>query len=106
MKAAMFDTLEYMDDLKNSGMKQEQAEAMTKAMAKAFSQMLDNQQLASKVDLSQVETKLTSEIKRVETAVKQDILNLKMELQAFIVKSVITTIGVLGGLQALFHFIK
>lgn len=85
MKSAMFDALEYMDDLKKSGIEQEQAEAMTKAMAKAFSQMLDNQQLATKVDLK----------------------DLKMELQSFIVKSVISTIGILGGIQAiLLHYIK
>ena len=79
-----FDTLEYMDELKRSGMRQEEAEAITKATAKAFNQML--------------ETK--------EVVTKQDLHEMKIELQSFIVKAITTSIVVLGGLQTIFHFYK
>lgn len=79
-----FDTLEYMDELKRSGMKQAEAEAITKATAKAFNQML--------------ETK--------EVVTKQDLHAMKIELQSFIVKAITTSIVVLGGLQTIFHFYK
>jgi hypothetical protein len=79
-----FDTLEYMDELKRSGMKQEEAEAITKATAKAFTQMLDTKEVATKKDLQE----------------------LKMELQSFIVKAITTSILILGGLQTIFHFFK
>lgn len=87
-QSIIFDTLEYLDQLKNSGIEQEQAEAITKATAKAFSQLMENQELVTKTDL------------------KLEIQNLKMELQSFIVKSVVTTITILGGLQALFHWMS
>lgn len=79
-----FDTMEYMADLKLSGMKQEEAEAITKATAKAFTQMLDTKELANKKDLQ----------------------NLKTELQIFIIKAISTAIFTLGSLQTLFHYIK
>jgi hypothetical protein len=41
-----------------------------------------------------------------ELATKKDLLNLKMELQSFIVKAITTSIIMLGGLQTFFHYIK
>ena len=82
MRSITFDTLEYMDELKKSGMKQEVAEAITKATSKAFMQMLDTKEIATKKDLT----------------------NMKLELQAFIVKAITTSIVIIGGLQTVFHF--
>jgi hypothetical protein len=79
-----FDTLEYMNELKRSGMKQEEAEAITNANTKAFNQMIDTKELSTKTDL----------------------MTLKSELQSFIVRCVTTTIVILGGLQTIFHFVK
>jgi hypothetical protein len=85
MRASItFDTLEYMNELKRSGMRQEEAEAITNATTKAFNQMIDTKELAT----------------------KKDLLNLKMELQSFIVKAITTSIIMLGGLQTFFHYIK
>lgn len=84
MRAISFDTLDYMDELKRSGMKQEEAEALTRATAKAFTQMMETKELTT----------------------KRDLMNLKMELQSFIVKSITTSIVILGGLQTIFHFVK
>lgn len=79
-----FDTLEYMDELKKSGMKQEEAEAITKATAKAFTQLMDTKELVTRKDLT----------------------HLKIQLQSFIVKAVSTVIVILSGIQTLLHFIK
>lgn len=53
-----FDTLEYMDELKRSGMKQEVAEAITKATSKALNQMMDTKELTTKKDLSDLKIEL------------------------------------------------
>lgn len=57
-----FDTLEYAEELKKSGMKQEQAEAITKANTKAFAQMMDIHQLANKRDIMEIEVKIIKSI--------------------------------------------
>ena len=80
-----FDTLEYMEELKKSGLTQEQAEGITKATAKAFIQMADLKELATKTNL----------------------LTLELSLKSFIVKSFLLGISALGTIQALIqHFIK
>lgn len=76
--------MEYMNELKKSGIKQSEAEEITKATSKAFNQMLDTREFATKKDLT----------------------SLKMELQAFIIKSITTSICILGGLQTFFHYSK
>ena len=78
-----FDTLEYMDELKNAGMEQGLAEAITKANAKAFNQMIDLKEVASKADLHTLENNLKS----------------------FIIKSLTIGLGILMSLQTLFHFL-
>jgi hypothetical protein len=87
MRASVtFDTLEFMDELKNSGMNQAHAEAITKAMAKAFNQMLESKELATKSDLF--------------IATNQ----LEMRLSKYMVKCTVITVGLIGGLNTLFHF--
>jgi hypothetical protein len=56
--AVPFDTLEYMDEIKRSGMDQEHAEAITKATAKAFNQMVGIKELTTKKDLQEVKIDL------------------------------------------------
>lgn len=53
-----FDTLEYMDELKRSGMKQEEAEAITKATSKAFNQMMETKEVSTKLDLKELELRM------------------------------------------------
>jgi len=72
-----FDTLEYMDELKRSGMKQEIAEAITKATSKALNQMMETKELATKKDLN----------------------DMKVELIKFISDSTWKTIGILATFQ-------
>ncbi len=77
-----FDTLEFTDDLKKGGFKQEEAEAVAKATAKAFTQMIDTKELAT----------------------KKDILELKIELKSFIGNVIIGSFVILAGVQTLLHF--
>lgn len=77
-----FDTLEYVEQLKRAGMQPEQAEAVTRATAHAFNQMIDNKDLTTRADLH----------------------SLKADLQSFIIKTVTTAVFLLGGLQTLFHY--
>lgn len=79
-----FDTLECVNDLKKCGLKQETAEAITKATAKALNQMMDIKEIAT----------------------KKDLIALRIELQAFIVKSISYSIAILASLQTIFHFIR
>ena len=82
MRAAVtFDTLEYMDELKKSGMKQEEAEAITKATARAFVQMMETKDLCTKSDL------------------KREINDLKVDLMKFINENTWKTIGIIVTLQ-------
>jgi len=53
-----FDTLEYMDELKRSGMRVEEAEAITKATQKAFGQMIETKDIATKRDIQEAKTEL------------------------------------------------
>lgn len=80
MRAAItFDTLEYMDELKRSGMRQEEAEAITKATAKALNQLVETKELATKSDLQEI----------------------KVELIKFISESTWKTIGILATFQTI-----
>ncbi len=55
MRASItFDTLDFMDELKRGGMQQDHAEAITKATAKALSQALEANSIATKRDISEL----------------------------------------------------
>lgn len=58
----IFDTLEYMDELKRSGMKQEEAEAITKATAKALTQLVETKELTTKKDIQEAKIELIKHI--------------------------------------------
>lgn len=79
-----FDTLEYMQVLRDAGIKQQEAEAITKASNQAFSQLLEAQ----------------------EVATKRDLVHLRSELQSFIVKAIGGAVVILGLIQTIFHFYK
>lgn len=49
-----FDTLDFMDELKRSGMQQDHAEAITKATAKALSQALEANNIATRKDIDEL----------------------------------------------------
>lgn len=82
MRSVSFDTLEYLDVLKKAGMKEAEAEAITKATSQALNQMIEYNKIVT----------------------KDDIINLKIDLQSFIIKSISTSIMILGGWQALLSY--
>lgn len=79
-----FDTLEYMQILREAGMKQTEAEAITRASNKAFSQLIEIREVATKTDL----------------------VHLKAELQSFIVKAIGGSVVIIGLIQTLLRFYK
>lgn len=79
-----FDTMEYMEELKLSGMNPIEAEAITKATSKAFNQMMVIKELCT----------------------KNDLITLKTDIQTFIVKSITSTIFILGSIQTFLHLIR
>jgi hypothetical protein len=58
MRSITFDTLEFMDGIKESGLSAEQAEAITKATSKAITQIMSTNELATKDDIHKLEIKL------------------------------------------------
>ena len=87
--SATFDTLDFVNELKKGGIKQEEAEAITNATKKAMVQILEVKEVATKLDIH---------------ALKLDIANLQINMQKFMFKTTLWIIGSLGGLQALLHF--
>lgn len=51
-----FDTLEYSNELKRSGIPEQQAEAITKATSNALQQVLDSEHLATKKDIQEIKS--------------------------------------------------
>ncbi len=54
MTAITFDTLAYSEKMQKAGFTREQADAMAKANAAAFNDMVDARQLATKQDLAEL----------------------------------------------------
>lgn len=108
-----FDTLEYMEELRESGMDMKQAEAITKANAKAFNEMVKLNDLATKQDIKELESStkkdlkemeilLRKEIKELEITTKKDLQELELKLSEKISSSMWKTVGMIIAMQALF----
>lgn len=94
MKATAFDTLEYFNGLKTSGMDDAQAHAITRETSKAIDQMIDSKELSTKKDL-----------KECEYLVKAYLKDLEMKLKKFIITTVISATAVLSAIPILIpHF--
>jgi hypothetical protein len=63
-----FDTLQFTDELKKSGIDQGHAEAITKATAKALSQVLEARNIATKSDISDLKDLIYSNTWKVISA--------------------------------------
>lgn len=79
-----FDTLEYSEELKKSGMEPETAEALTKATARAFNQMMETKDLTT----------------------THDLIELEKRLQLFIIKSLTALLSIAISVQTILHFIQ
>lgn len=98
-----FDTLEYMDELKKSGMKQEEAEAITKATAKAFTQMMETKELATKSDIKTLELALRKDMKELEIALTKYINDNNYKIIGTLATIQAIILGLFGVIQ---HFVK
>jgi hypothetical protein len=73
----LFDKLAYVDRLKASGVDEQQARAHADGLDQAF-----REEVATKHDIAELETKLKTEIAELETELKAEIADLKTELKA------------------------
>ncbi len=90
MTAIAFDTLHFANKLKEAGMASQLADVQSEEIAKILNDLTIST-LATKQDIQ---------------ILKSDIQNLKIEIYAFTSKVAMFTVGILGGLQTIFHFIK
>jgi len=88
--AIIFDTLEYMDELKRSGMEQGQAEAMTKATSKALNQLMETKEVAT-----------TNDLKTLELNLQKNLNETKVELIKFMSENTWKAIGTLATFQTI-----
>jgi len=101
MSVIAFDTLAYSNKLKEGGMESRLADIQAEETAKILSDLASNQ-LASKNDLNVLKHDLNNSL----NILKQDLLTVRSELLKEIHMNTWKIVGLLGGLQALFHFIK
>ena len=87
MSVVAFDTLAFANKLKGAGMNPSLADVQAEETAKILTDLTANQ-LVTKQDL------------------KNEIGNLKMDMYSFTIKVATFTVGILGGIQTLFHFMK
>jgi hypothetical protein len=90
MTVIAFDTLAYANKLKDGGMEAKLADIQAEETAKILTDLAINQ-LATKQDLH---------------VLKTDIINLKSDLLREIHNNMWKIVGLLAGLQGLFHFIR
>lgn len=100
--AVAFDTLKFVERLEAGGFTHTQA----KAAAEAFADAVD-QELATKRDLEEVETRLESRIDRTESRLEAKIetsaANLKVEILRWLV---VTQVALAGFIFAAIKFVK
>ena len=92
MGATTFDTLAYSKLLRDAGIAQEQAEALTKAQQLALDEMFAIKEIATKSDILRLENKLDNKIDSV-----------KHELLKWMIGAMIAQTGLL---IAIFAFLK
>ena len=104
--ATTFDTLEFTEDLKNAGIKENEAKAIVKLMKRAqesanadfatkqeiveLRHANDNANLATKMDIARLESKLESKIVEMKSDLEGRIAETKADLTKWVV-----TVGVL-----------
>jgi rRNA processing protein Krr1/Pno1 len=58
MTSITFDTLKFVEQLKASGMPEAQAKALSEAQKEALKEIFEQKELATKIDIQQLEVKL------------------------------------------------
>lgn len=83
MTVVALDTLAFANKLKGAGMNSILAEVQAEETAKILNDLTLN-----------------------HVASKQDLIDLEMKIYSFMVKTATFTVGILGGIQTLFHFMR
>ena len=81
MPAISFDTLAYAKEVEEAGFTRQQAEAFASAQKRLFHEVMSTSELATKFDLNDVHTGLSTEIQDVRTELKTEIQNVRTELK-------------------------
>ena len=81
MLAISFDTLAYAKEVEGAGFTRQQAEAFALAQKRLFHEVMSTSELATKLDLNDVHTGLSTEIQDVRTELKTEIQNVRTELK-------------------------
>lgn len=119
MTVIAFDTLAFSNKLKDAGMEAKLADVQSEEMANILRDFTINT-LATKKDISELKQDIGNfkvAIKEDMIATKQDIAdlkftsqqdlkNLELKMYSFMVKMASFIVGILGGIQALFHFVQ
>ena len=110
MHAMNFDTLEYLNELKRAGMNEDEAQALTKATAKAFAQVLDLKEVATKTDFKQLEAVLRKDMADNKLELMKYVSDTKIELIKYTHDTMWKMIGAMAGIMTLFgiaqHYFK
>ena len=89
MTAIRYNPLTYSENLIKSGMKEETAKVIAQQQEELM--VINDQNHATKEDVR---------------LIRKDMELLEMRLQAFMIKSLVSAVSVLGILQGIFHFMK
>lgn len=109
MVSTTFNAITYANKLKEAGMATKVADVQAEELVN-----LMNDSVATKSDITQLRNETKSEITQLRNETKSEFTQLRnemkvmeLELKGFIVKGLITAIGVLAIVQGMvFHFIK
>ncbi len=72
--SSRFDPIEYAKQLRGVGVSQEQADIQAQTMEKVISDVLDNQDLATKKDLGELKTEIKNDLRTVVAELKVDLI--------------------------------
>ena len=94
MTVIAFDTLAFANKLKSAGMSPSLADVQAEATAEILTDLTCNR-LATKQD-----------VKELQLSTAQDLKDLEMRMYTFMVKTATFTVGILGSIQTILHFLK
>lgn len=95
MTTTVFNAITYANKLKQAGMEVKVADTQAEEMVNIM-----NSTVATKEDVSKLDNKITNEIKSLRSEMKV----MEFEIKGFIVKSLITAIGILATVQGLVSY--
>lgn len=103
MSLLAFDTLAYSESMQKAGFTREQADAMSKANAEAFRDMVVSQQLATKQDIAGTKQEI-AEVRQEITNLRHDfeiaLANTKHDILKWMVTGMVAQCALLVGILA------